>query len=398
MSDAKGALSEIRILSFAQMAQGPSAVQYLADLGAEVIKVERPGTGGLERTWTALQLYIRGESAFFLGLNRNQRSLTVNLKEEEGRRIIHRLVRGMDVLVENFRPGVMDRLGLGYEALAEINPGLVYASASGYGVDGPYRDRPGQDLLAQAMSGLASMTGTRDNLPIPTGAAIVDIHSSALLVVGILAALMHRQRSGRGQKVEANLLEAAIDLQKEAYFYYLNGGGERAVTRSRSGIGAPFYEAPHGIYRTRDGHLAIALNPLEKMGRILGLPELAGIGPREAFDRRDEIKQRMQQVLERKTTAEWLELMNAEDVWCSAVKGYPQVVEDPQVRHNRVVRTMERVDIGSFQVIAPPIRLSATPPDIGNPPPRLGEHTDEVLTSLGYTPEQIRALREKGTV
>jgi len=398
MSTKEGALSGVRLLSFAQMAQGPSAVQYLADMGADVIKIERPRTGGLERTWTALQLHVGGESAFFLGLNRNQRSLTVNLKSDRGREIIHRLAAGTDVLLENFRPGVMDRLGIGYDALSEINPGLIYAVATGYGSDGPYRKRPGQDLLAQAMGGLASMTGTRDDLPTPAGAAIVDVHSSALLTMAILAALFHRQQSGKGQKVEANLLESAIDLQKEALFYYMNGGGSRATTRSASGIGAPFYEAPHGIYRTRDGHIAIALNPLDKLGRILGIEEIRAFGPREAFDRRDEVKERIQRVLETRTTSEWLELMDAEDVWCSAVNDYDRLVEDPQVRHNRVLRTMEREDIGTFRVVAPPFRMSATPPDTGEPPPRLGQHTEEILGSLGYGREQIDEMREQGVV
>ncbi len=393
-----GALSTVKVLSFAQMAQGPSAVQYLADMGAKIIKVERPVHGALERNWSALDVFLQGESGFFLALNRNQRSLTVNLKTEEGKRIIETLVRDADILVENYRPGVMGRLGLGYQDLAEINPALIYASGSGYGSDGPYREKAGQDMLAQAMSGLASVTGRRGDFPTPVGAAVVDIHSSALLVVGILAALFCREQTGKGQKVEANLLESAIDLQKEAFFYFLNGGGDRSINRSKAGIDAPFYDAPHGVYQTRDGYIAISVAPLGKLGEILQMDDLKSYGQGESFSKRDEIKDLIQKRISDKTTEEWLEILEREDLWCAKVKNYNEVIEDPQVKHNRTVREMYRDDIGTFRVIGPPISMSGTPTDIGSPPPRLGEHADEILSSIGYSKERIKALRADGVI
>ena len=398
MATPQGALSGIRILSFAQLAQGNAGVEYLADLGADVIKIERPGKGAWERSWSGLDTYIKGESVFFLSLNRNQRSMTINLKEQKGIEIIYKLVADSDVLVENFRPGVMKRLGLGYEQLSDQNPRLIYASASGYGSDGPYRDKPGQDLLAQSLSGMASVTGKEDDLPTPAGAAIIDIHSGALVAMGILAALFHRGQTGRGQKVEVNLLQSAIDLQKEAITYYMNGGGERSIQRSKSGIGAPFYEAPHGTYATRNGHISISLTPLKKLGEVIGLPELINnYDQSDAFTKRDEIKVLVQKVIKEKTTEEWLEIMEKQDVWCAKIYTYADVVEDPQVKHNQVIKEIQREDIGSFRVVDFPIKLSESKAEIHKAPPKLGEHTKEILKELGYT-DEIEDMAEKGII
>jgi crotonobetainyl-CoA:carnitine CoA-transferase CaiB-like acyl-CoA transferase len=398
LSRSKGALSGIRILSFAQLAQGNAGVEYLADLGADVIKIERPGKGAWERSWSGLDTYIKDESVFFLSLNRNQKSMTINLKEEKGREIVHKLVKKSDVIVENYRPQVMERLGLGYDELSKMNPGLIYASASGYGPEGPYRDKAGQDLLVQALSGMASVTGKAGDLPTPAGAAIIDIHSGALIAMGILSALYYREKSGRGQKIDVNLLQSAIDIQKEAITYYMNGGGERSIIRSRSGIGAPFYEAPHGIYATKDGHIAISLTPLKKLGEVMGLRELIEKYDRtDAFAKRDEIKELIQDEIKAKTTEAWLQLLEKHDIWCAKVNTYADLVEDPQVKYNHVIKEIEREDIGRFRVVGFPITLSESKAEIRQPPPRLGEHTEEILRELGYDNE-IEAMKKNGIV
>lgn len=393
------ALEDIRVLSFAQLAQGPSAVQYMADLGADVLKIERPEVGAWERSWSGLDIFINGESAFFLSLNRNQRSSTLNLKSDAGRDILLKLVETADVVVENFRPNVMERLGIGYEALREVNGRLIYASASGYGGSGPYVAKPGQDLLAQCVGGLASVSGPATGPPIPVGAAVVDVHSSALLTIGILAALHARQQTGKGQKVEVNLLEAAVDMQKEALFYYANNNGPKPFERSNSGIGGPFYEAPHGIYETQDGYVAISVTDLKKLGNILDLPDLTDAEhPLDGFYDRDTIKPLVQKRTATLTTEDLLEKLEAHDVWCAKVNDYRAVLDDPQLKHNKTFINMQREDLGEFTGIACPIHLSETPARIDAPPPKLGEHTRDVLTELGLTDTEIESAKRDGTV
>ena len=241
-----GALTGVKVLSFAQLAQGPAAVQLMADLGADVVKVERPKVGAWERNWAGSNAFVNGESLFFLGFNRNQRSLTADLKDPRGKEIIRRLIVDTDVVFENFRPGVMERLGLGYDDLSAINPHLVYCSSTGFGSEGPYRDVAGQDLVLQAESGLASITGRRQDPPTPTGAPIVDIHAAALLAFGVMAARWARERTGVGQRVESSLLEAALHLQMEPLVDFINGGWLRE--RTEAGIASTLHGAPYGIY------------------------------------------------------------------------------------------------------------------------------------------------------
>ena len=393
---ARGPLEGIRILDFTQYMQGPWATQLLGDMGADVVKVEPPG-GDWERGYTFDDVWPGGESALFLAMNRNKRSIVVDLKTEGGRDLALRLARDADVLVENSRPGVMDRLGVGYEHVRAVNPRVVYASATGYGPDGPYARRPGQDLLVQSLSGLVSITGRRDDVPVPSGTAIADEHGARALALGIVFALFHRERTGEGQRVEINLLDTLIDCQCQEFAAYLNGGPE--PERTRSGLAQAQSPAPYGIYATRDGYLALAMIPMPRLGEILGLPELSAYPDlTAAYRHRDEIKERLDRVFTERTTAEWLELLQAHDVWCAPVHSYRHVVEDPQVRHGGIFTSYEHPLAGTVRVTGIPIRLSDSPGAIRRPAPTLGEHTDEVLAEAGMSEQEIAELRESGAV
>ncbi len=282
-----GLLTGVRILAFTQFLLGPAACQYLADMGADVIKVEPPGRGAWERSWAGAELFINGVSAFFLLANRNLRSVTLNLKSERGADAARQLAARTDVLIENYRPGVLDRLGLGYERIKELNPKVIYASGSGYGSDGPYSHLPGQDLLLQAISGLGANTGTESDGPTVSAAAIVDQHSASLLAMGILGALVHRERTGEGQRVEVIMMEAALDIQTEPVVYHLNGARLR---RPKTPVADTFHSVPYGFYATADGHLAISMTPIKSIAEALGRP--ASLEPYEdptiAFSKRDE--------------------------------------------------------------------------------------------------------------
>jgi crotonobetainyl-CoA:carnitine CoA-transferase CaiB-like acyl-CoA transferase len=392
------ALEGTRVLDFTQMMMGPWASQFLADMGADVIKVERPGAGEWERGLHAVGELLDGQSPFFLAMNRNKRSIALNLKHERAREVCRRLAGRSDLVMENFRPGVMDRLGLGYDDLRKINPSVVYVSGSGFGPDGPYVDRPGQDLLIQAMSGLAAYGGRRDDPPTPAGSSIVDASTALLLAFSAMVALFHRERTGQGQRVDVSLFGTAIALQCQELAAFMNL--DRRFDRSEAGIGGAWLSAPFGIYRTADGWIALAMASLAVIGELLDLPELAKYDDeRAAYDHRDEVKELVQGRLVERPTKEWLDVLAAKNVWCAAVQTFDDVVEDPQVAHNELLTTVPHPnDGGDVHVVGVPMRFSATPGTIRSGPPAVGQHTDEILRELGFDDGELRAMHDEGVV
>lgn len=387
-------LEGIKVLSFTHFLQGPSAVQMLADAGADVIKIEPPG-GAFERGWAGLDAFSGGVSIFFLLANRNQRSISLDLRNERAKEIVLRMIREADVLIENYRPGVLKRLGFGYEDVKVINPRLVYCSCTGYGSSGPYLERPGQDLLLQAMSGMTMLSGGADAPPTPVGAAIVDQHAAALAAFGVVAALHSSKRTGKGTLVESNLLNAALDLQIEPFIYFMNKGP--LWQRTDPPIGSRFHPAPYGVYRTADAWIAISLTPTAQMAAALECPPLAEFkDPKDSMRQRDEIHRIICERVRTRTTAEWIQAFDKHKIWHAPVNDYEQVEVDPQVLHNQVIMTMDHPEAGKVRVLAHPVRYDGEAPALRRLPPRQGQHTREVLTELGYSTNEVEELFDSG--
>lgn len=371
------ALEDVTVVSFAQMAQGPLATQMLGDMGAEVIKIERPGAGEWMRNWSMANAFPGEESASWLSVNRNKKSIEFDLKDEEDREVVYDLVAEADVVVENFRPGVMDRLGLSYDDLSEINEELIYCSASGYGEEGPYSDRPGQDLIIQGVSGLISLTGTSDDPPTPLGTTVVDYYTASYLAFSIMAALYYREQTGKGQKIEGDLLSVAVTLLAEEIAVYANTGEE--PERSESGIAHAYNPAPYGVYETEDGYITLSLSPPSEIGDALDIDELKDITDWEqAYEHRDEIKEEIEAVLRTEPTDHWMDILWDHDIWCGPVNDLAEVVDHPQVEANDMIVDVEHPTVGELQLTGVPVRFSETPGTIRRSPPLLGEDTEEI--------------------
>jgi crotonobetainyl-CoA:carnitine CoA-transferase CaiB-like acyl-CoA transferase len=394
----KQALSGVTVLDFSHLLQGPFATQLLGDLGADVIKVERPGQGDLFRTMTFNNRWLGGsESPNFLAWNRNKRSLALDLKAPQAKSIVYRLAEQSDVVVQNFRPGVLARLGFGYEHLRERNQRIIYCSGSGYGDSGPYVDRPGQDMLLQGLTGLAANTGRADGPPTPVGAGMADQLGAMNMVYAILAALFYRERSGEGQEIKIDLLSAMLAHQAQELVFALNFGQDFA--RPRSGIGHPGMDAPFGVYPTRDGHVTIAMSPFKKLVAVLGCENLLEYDhPALLFEQRDLIWQRLAEHTRKRTTAELIQMLLAADIWCGEVKSHLEVARDPQVEHLGCITQYQHPVAGEVKVVAPAVKLSQTPPVVSRPAPLVGQHSREILTEFGFSEGAIQEYLALGVI
>jgi len=373
-----GPLGHVRVLDFTALVQGPMATQILGDLGADVIKFERPG-GEWMRFWGILNGQSHGEMDSFLAFNRNKRSVAVDLKDQAVRDRILELAAEADIVVENFRPGVMDRLGLGYDDFRAVNPRIIYASSSGYGQTGPYSKRPGQDLLIQALSGLMFLSGRKGDPPTALGVGITDQYTALHIVIAVLAALAHRAETGDGQKIEVDLFSCAVAMQQQELTFYLNH--EFLPERPEENLGAIWATAPFGIYPTADGHIAIAMTPCPVLAEALDLPWLAQFDDLDKMiQSRPEIYGTLAEHFQTDSSEVWIDLLLRHDVWCAPVQTYEQLVEDPQVHHNGLFWDVPIGDgKASFRTPRSPITFSATPAEVRHGVPRAGQHTDELF-------------------
>jgi len=389
-------LAGVRVVSFTQFLLGPSGVQFLADLGADVVKIEPPGGRLWERNWSGADVFKNGVSVFFLLAHRNQRSLTLDLKHPEGRAVARRLVERADVIVQNFRPGVMARHGLDWETTKSLNPRLIYVSASGYGESSPYRDRPGQDLLMQGVSGLASISGRADQPPTAVGTAVIDQHGATLLALGVLGALLERHRTGQGAHVEVSMLRAALDLQIESATYFLNGA---RLDKTRTPLASTFHPPPYGIYPTCDGHLILSMSPLAQLADALELPALREVArPGWNFESRETVARMLEPVIRTRTTAEWIERLVPKGVWAAAVNDYAATFADPAVQAADAVEEIRHPIAGPVKLLRFPLEFSSGRAGVRRLPPACGEHTDEILKQLGYDSAAIARLRDDRAV
>ena len=393
-----GPLAGLTIVDLTRVLSGPYCTMLLADMGARVIKVERPGHGDDTRAWGPP--FVGKETAYFLSINRNKESLTLDFKNTEGREILAKLISKSDVVVENFRPGAMARLGLDYSTLAARHPRLVFCSISGFGQDGPRRDQAGYDAVIQAEGGLMSVTGDADGRAFRVGVAVTDMVAGLLAVQGILLALFARERSGRGQHVDISMLDGVISLLSYHASIYLTTGAEsRRVGNRHATI------APYDTFAASDGELFLAVGNDEQFQRFCAATGLQHLLADDRFSTnparvRNEaaLKELLEPVMCERTRDGWLREFATAGVPCGAVRSVPEALSDPQVAARRMVEAVEHAVLGPMKVLGTPIKLSDTPGSVRTAPPTLGQHTDTVLGELGLTADEIAGLRKRSVV
>jgi crotonobetainyl-CoA:carnitine CoA-transferase CaiB-like acyl-CoA transferase len=392
-------LDGLVVVDLTRVLSGPYCTMLLADMGARVIKIEQPGKGDDTRGWGPP--FVGAESAYFLSINRNKESLTLDLRKPGAKAIFDRLLDRADVLVENFRPGAMDRLGYGYETVSARWPKVVYCSISGFGQTGPRKDQPGYDAVVQAEAGLMSITGDREGPPFRLGVAIADIVSGMFAAQGVTLALLARARTGRGQRVDIGMLDStAALLTYQAAIYFATGRAPVRMGNKHPTI------VPYETFDAADGDLVLAVGNddlWQRLCRGIGAADL-GSDPRFATNRDrvehyDQLRPRIADRLRTRTRAEWIDILRAEGVPCGAVRDVAEVLEDPHLAARRMIEAVEHATVGRVQVLGVPIKLSDTPGAVTTAPPTLGQHTDQILrTDIGLTDADVASLRATGTI
>jgi crotonobetainyl-CoA:carnitine CoA-transferase CaiB-like acyl-CoA transferase len=367
-------LDGLMVVDFTQLLSGPSASLRLADLGARVIKIENADSGDLTRKLYGESYQICGDSAFFQAINRNKESIALDLKcSDEDKQLVKTLIEQADIVLHNFRPGVMERLGLDYQTVRQINPTIVYGSISGYGSTGPWSNKPGQDLLVQALSGLSWQTGSDQHGPVPMGLAIADMFAGGQLVQGILAALV----SGESAHVEVSMLEAMLDFQFEPLTLYLQDG--EPVRRGQVNGAHPLVAAPYGLYKTLDGYMVLAMGSILKLGDLLKSDELLSFSDASQwYARRDEIKIVLVNLIETNTTAHWLSILEPADIWCAEVYNWEQMLAHDGFKVLDLLQTVDMTEGESYQTTRCPIKIDGQIFKHSAGAPRFGEHTNTI--------------------
>ena len=378
-------LEGLTVLEFSQFLSGPYAGLRLADLGARVIKIERPEVGDLCRNLYISDTDLEGDSTLFHAINRNKESFAANLKDAKDIELVKKLIEKADIITQNFRPGVIERIGLDYKNVKKINPKIVYGTISGYGSDGPWSSLPGQDLLAQSRTGLVWLNGNGGEAPTPMGLAVADMLAGHTLVEGILAAVIKRFRTDNGSHVETSLVEALLDFQFEVLTTYFNDGNRKPQRSSYNNAHA-YLSAPYGIYKTSNGYIAIAMTPLPQLGELLDLNSIKDLyDQKEWFTKRDEIKKDIGDWIEKQTTEHWLSILEPADIWCAKVLDWETMVKHEGFKILDMVQRIKRDDGLDIETLRCPIKIDGEIFKSSKAAPKIGNDNNSIMKEFGIS-------------